>query len=65
MKKSLYGTTALATPGLMLGALLMMALAGCEQTPRDPNAPPEEPIRLGLGGYMSSTFAFGEEPDEE
>ena len=60
MKKSLYGTTALATM-----ALLMMALAGCEQTPRDPNAPPEEPIRLGLGGYLSSTFAFGEEPDEE
>ncbi len=60
MKKSLYGTTALVTLGL-----LMASLAGCEQAPRDPNAPPEEPIRLGLGGYMSSSFSVGETADEE
>ena len=60
MKQKLYGTTALATVGL-----LMMALAGCEQAPRDPNAPPEEPIKLGIGGYLSSSFSVGEPSDEE
>jgi len=65
MKKSLYGTTALATAGLMTAGLLMAALAGCEQAPRDPNAPPEEPIKLELGGYLNGSFAVGETSDEE
>ena len=60
MKKSLYGTTALATMGF-----IVMALAGCEQTPRDPNAPPEEPIKLELGGYLNSSFSIGDSSDEE
>ena len=60
MKKSLYGTTALVTAGLM-----MAALAGCEQTPRDPNAPPEEPIKLELGGYMNQSFSVGDTSDED
>ena len=60
MKRTLYGTTALATLGL-----LMAALTGCEQAPRDPNAPPEEPIKLELGGYMNQSFSVGDTPDEE
>ena len=60
MKKSLYGTTALVTAGLV-----MAALAGCEQAPRDPNAPPEEPIKLELGGYMNNSFDVGDTADEE
>jgi hypothetical protein len=62
MKRTLYGTTALATLGLV-----MAALAGCEQTPADPNAPAkaEEPIKLKLGGYMNQSFGVGDTPDDE
>ncbi len=58
MRKLLYGTTALATAGLLLAAA-----AGCTQAPaEDASETPakaEEPIKLELGGYLRKSFSVG------
>ncbi len=58
MKKLLYGTTALATAGLLVTLPVGCTQAPAEGASQEP-AKAEEPIKLELGGYLHQSFSVG------